>query len=313
MAVTGLCFLSFGWLIYNLTGKTGQSSTTIPVVKKEFDDVAPQQPKASSYFNQKVDSSSSDSEQCMCGDDDLIYVGNSELAVTADMNNVRAEGTFFRFISYRHMVCKETTRFGAIMAGGWEICLAPPYKPTASCLVYSFGVKDFVFENGFASNLGCTVRAFDPRIEGETPQKNDKVSFYKTGLGGKNEVNDKGWTIKTLSTLKKEFKEDSAVIDYLKLDIQGAEWASLDDMISTGAIAKVRQLAIQLNVFGKTSAEFLSYYQTLSKLEEAGFRRWHFTMNYYKIKRTPQGFRSASYEVVYINGNFLDDWETLSN
>src|SRR6218665_813621 len=44
-----------------------------------------------------------------------------------------------RFLSKRHFACENNTRLGNALDGGWDICLAEPYRPKPPCLVYSFG------------------------------------------------------------------------------------------------------------------------------------------------------------------------------
>lgn len=41
-------------------------------------------------------------------------------------------------------------------------------------------------------------------MNNETRRLSEHIWFYRWGLGGKNEVNSKGWTIKTLDAIRKE-------------------------------------------------------------------------------------------------------------
>lgn len=47
--------------------------------------------------------------------------------------------TLFRFHSHLHYNCTESVRLGNVADGGWNACLAGPFKPKETCLVYSFG------------------------------------------------------------------------------------------------------------------------------------------------------------------------------
>jgi hypothetical protein len=67
--------------------------------------------------------------------------------------------------------------------GNKFVCLDKLYGDVMSgrCLIYSFGIAgDWTFEESMAQ-LGCTVRAFDPTINGEGKPASDLVSthFYK--------------------------------------------------------------------------------------------------------------------------------------
>ena len=63
--------------------------------------------------------------------------------------------------------------------GNKYVCLDKLYNDvrTGNCLIYSFGVSgDWSFEEAM-SQLGCTVRAFDPTIDGK-----DKPATYLVGI-----------------------------------------------------------------------------------------------------------------------------------
>ena len=47
-----------------------------------------------------------------------------------------------------------------------------------NCLIYSFGIAgDWTFEEAMAE-LGCTIRAFDPTIDGKQKPASDLVSQF---------------------------------------------------------------------------------------------------------------------------------------
>jgi len=71
------------------------------------------------------------------------------------------------------------------------VCLDDFYEDVISkkCLIYSFGVNtDWSFEESI-SNLGCTVRTFDPTIDGSQKPKNDLITFKRVGLSHKSNEN----------------------------------------------------------------------------------------------------------------------------
>jgi len=50
------------------------------------------------------------------------------------------------------------------------------------CLIYSFGINnEWSFENNMI-DIGCTIRSFDPTIDGSSKPKNELISFRKVGL-----------------------------------------------------------------------------------------------------------------------------------
>jgi len=70
------------------------------------------------------------------------------------------------------------------MYGHKFVCLDKLYNDAKNgdCLIYSFGIvhvdDEWTFEEAM-SDLGCTVRAFDPTIDGSNKPKSKKVeNFY---------------------------------------------------------------------------------------------------------------------------------------
>lgn len=83
-------------------------------------------------------------------------------------------------------VCTVGKFFGGVWLGGCGaidgnkyVCLDKLHKDVLNnqCLIYSFGIaNDWSFEEAMAQ-LGCTVRAFDPTIDGSAKPKTDLVRF----------------------------------------------------------------------------------------------------------------------------------------
>jgi len=93
------------------------------------------------------------------------------------------------------------------------------------------------------------------------------------------------------------------------MDVEGAEWRSLQNVLKSTVLSRVKQLSMEIHVRQKPSlAKLLEYWTILHKLEERGFRRWHWTINYHarNMYAVSTGSRSYCYEMVYINTNFLD-------
>ncbi len=103
----------------------------------------------------------------------------------------------------------------------------------------------------------------------------DNVLFYNLGLGSKDNVTEKEWTIMTLSSILKKLGhtdvsislandiDESSVcqdvhrcfcacclqvnIDYLKFDVEFSEWNSLQNMLLDKSLANVKQLAFEIH------------------------------------------------------------------
>ena len=146
-------------------------------------------------------------------------------------------------------------RFGSIY-GGWDIATSD-INPDS--IIYSFGVgEDITFEKALTHRFGLTVHAFDPTprsiewirqqnlgdqfimheyglagFDGEAsfnpPANPDYVSY--TILDRPTAQNAVTAPVKKLSTIMKELGHNK--IDVLKMDIEGAEYQVIDDIIES--------------------------------------------------------------------------------
>ena len=99
---------------------------------------------------------------------------------------------FYRFVSMPlQSVCTAGKYFGGqwlpdcgALDGHKYVCLDKFYEDVKAgrCLIYSFGIAyDWSFEEAMAQ-LGCTVRAFDPTVNGEGKPQTDLVIFFNFHL-----------------------------------------------------------------------------------------------------------------------------------
>jgi hypothetical protein len=157
--------------------------------------------------------------------------------------------------------------------GQYPVCLDPIPPTPGHCLVYSFGINnEWSFDQHFDS-YGCQVYSFDASIGLEHFDKTPNIHFYGLFLGSK----DENKTL-TLSTIYKMLvpKHGEAVIDYLKIDIEANEWHVLPQIVQSGMLQKVRQLAIEAHFSPKRGMDF---YQktvagTIKSIEDTGMVRF---------------------------------------
>ena len=86
------------------------------------------------------------------------------------LQNVCTVGKFFGGIWMDHLGCLDGHKY---------LCLDQLYGDIKSgnCLIYSYGINnEWSFEEGMAK-LGCTIRSFDPTIDGSTKPNTDLVNF----------------------------------------------------------------------------------------------------------------------------------------
>ena len=213
--------------------------------------------------------------------------------------------------------CRLAHDFGGRLAwnpsafdGQKSVCLDPPVRPEAeNCIVYSFGINnDWSFDD-IMEKYGCEIFSFDPSMNISDHDRSERVHFYKIGLGDKDYTSDKGWKIKSLSSIYKMLlhRHGEETIDYLKMDIESSEWLVLPQIIKSKMLNKVRQLGVEFHF--ETTGN-LKQYQTLvgiiKSIEDAGMIRFSSKYNpWYKGKiealenyEGSLGFEMAFYQVI---------------
>lgn len=141
--------------------------------------------------------------------------------------------------------------------GGWTICHSDLDR---HAIVYSFGIgEDISFDLELIKSLGCDVHAFDPtprsmewlkrqvlpekfhsysyglagfdgKASFEPPANADHVSFSLTGASSSNDSSQK-FPVRRLQSIMETLGHDH--LDILKMDIEGAEYDAIDDIIQS--------------------------------------------------------------------------------
>lgn len=192
-------------------------------------------------------------------------------------------------------VCRDirvaTQRLGSTY-GGWHVV---PDGISPESVVYSFGIgEDISFDTAFIATYGTTVHAFDPTPKSlawlrgqDLPTRlvvhdygiaafDGEIAFYppENDAHVSHTVLDRPATkdraihvpVKRLRTIMSDLGHTS--LDILKMDIEGAEYDVIDDMLSSGILP--RQVLIEFhhrfpNVgLAKTTA-------AIQKLRSAGY------------------------------------------
>jgi FkbM family methyltransferase len=138
--------------------------------------------------------------------------------------------------------------------GGWTICTEAGLGPNS--VIYSVGVgEDISFDLGLIQKFGCTVLAFDPTPRSidwlKTQTLPQQFQFFPWGLGetdgsasfaapakarhvSYSSVALKGCAVKCevyrLSTIMRKIGHER--IDLLKMDIEGSEYAVIEDILT---------------------------------------------------------------------------------
>ncbi|ESO03683.1 hypothetical protein HELRODRAFT_191922 [Helobdella robusta] len=134
--------------------------------------------------------------------------------------------------------------------GGYDVCLDGGLKPnSSSCKVMSFGINnEWSFDESIAG-YGCFVHSYDPSMGLKDHMHSANVQFHNMGLG----------------------KE---VIDVIKCDAEGAEWAFLEDTIEN--LFEVKQIILEvhspkINPQTVSKKDLMYMIRLFMKLQESGF------------------------------------------
>ncbi|XP_067662378.1 probable methyltransferase-like protein 24 [Haliotis asinina] len=243
----------------------------------------------------------------------LRRLGSLEIPPKDELEKLNSSTLFKIYHSYldnmNHM-CHRRLRMGRVGDGGWEVCDDEEFRPVAPCLVYSFGINnDFTFDDDVAKNYRCQVLSFDPSMNRSSYQRSPLVHFYDLGIAESDRVvKGKGWQLRSLSSLKRQFNHTERIIDVLKMDVEGEEWRTIPQLVASWELNRVRQLLMEFHGAFKTRASSLPALKLLADLHAMGFRKFYVHKNRVcrlRWKDYPV-MRTSCYEVHFVNNNLLE-------
>jgi len=201
-------------------------------------------------------------------------------------------------------------RVGTVGDGGRWVCGLSRLADKEDCIIYTFGNNhESTFEaEALDSTRHCQIWGYDYRTKSLGPDiprgQAARTHFSPFGLAGtdKHGPTDRPamYTLETLMELN-----GHSYIDILKVDTEGLEFEALATVIKpyleSGKPLPFGQLVIEIHLWSKTFAEFLSWWESL---EAAGLRPFWGEPNLVYQNYNKQGTTDlAQYSFLNIKGD----------
>lgn len=200
--------------------------------------------------------------------------------------------------------------------GNWHICLDDKYQIKSPCLVYSFGIaNDFSFDDDMAK-YGCEVHSFDPSMKTNDYTRTTGVHFHAIGLSNYNDdkflprkdiyvKDDTTWTIMTLNLIKTALGHKNRRIDVLKMDVEGHEWAIIDNLLQDKMFPTIKQFMLEYHLFPDwpLKSEYSKLLRTYKTLHDIGYQKYHTHLYQGLVNHKPEAFNIQA-DVAYVNTNY---------
>ena len=210
----------------------------------------------------------------------------------SDTDAEQIDGGFpqFWYVAEATYSCEHTERVGDVLGDGAKyLCNLHHLKKQKSCLYYGFGVdKNMFFEESLLSILdekSCEMFAFEP-VAGDLAMQRltlMNISFKPWALNAFDDdqslIDATPWIqVFTLSTIRQMLGHEERVIDIVKMDIQGAEWAVMNQLLTS--CSRRRPLAHQLLVKFYYPEKHL-FLEVIERLDMCGYRLFMKETNLY--------------------------------
>ena len=179
-------------------------------------------------------------------------------------------------------LCPTMERVGRVGDGGKWMCGLETLRKREQeigrpCIVYAFGINDDTsFEEELVNRTRCQVFAFDPTVKGlpvSALNATPPLQLYKQALGPRDAPSRTFLIERNLLSIMKELGH--TYIDVLKVDVEGAEWASFAPVFAAGPLP-VGQLLIELHY-----KDVATTFDFIGQLEKQGFRAFSRETNYH--------------------------------
>ena len=192
----------------------------------------------------------------------LILVSNNNENMYKGMkkcllNNPDEQLCIYHLIAPKKVIGKNRILLGAKSDGSYV--LLDDFKDIK--IAYSLGISNNVQFDTELANRGIDVYMYDHTING-LPYQNPRFHWKKIGIRGKNEVNTNLKTLEDLIQKNGHTKEQNML---LKIDIEGAEWNSLNDL-PENILTQFKYIVIEYHFLNLNEGQL--YFNVIKKISK---------------------------------------------
>jgi len=171
------------------------------------------------------------------------------------LNNKDKELCLYQFLCPKNVKGKTRILMGEKKDGSYVIL--DDFKNVK--IAYSIGVRDLIQFDKALADKGIDIYMYDHTID-KLPYENNRFHWKKIGIGG---ISERTYNIQTLEEMMKNNGHLEEMNMILKMDIEGAEWNSLND-VSEKILRQFKYILLEFHFILKF--EPILFYNVLKKL-----------------------------------------------
>ena len=172
----------------------------------------------------------------LTNNDPILYNGAEQCLI----KNRKEDLCLYQFLSPKKVIGKIRILMGDKMDG----CYVMLNDFENIKIAYSIGIRDIIQFDKALADKGIDVFMYDHTIN-NLPYENHRFHWKKIGIGGNSE---RTYNIQTLTDMLKENGHLNEKNMILKIDIEGAEWNSLND-VSEAVLLQFKYILIEYHFF----------------------------------------------------------------
>ncbi|XP_042860018.1 uncharacterized protein LOC122245938 [Penaeus japonicus] len=179
------------------------------------------------------------------------------------------------------------------------VCMDQRYNIRAgNCTIYSFGIAaDWTFDDDMDKRFNCKVYCFDHTNGQRDHERSGNIKFYATGISSVKKAH-----VDRYINILKRLGHENSTIDYLKIDVEGAELQFFEDVFyrTPQVLKNIKQIGMEIHI-ERSKTRMKQYWKYFQLLECFGFKLvFSHMLNIPRLVYEKDGeIRSCCYELVW--------------